>query len=232
VTEIVLDRIPFSVDAVHLARQARVEAGSGFDADLERLAGEAGEVARPKVLYRLAYPELTGEDRVAIDGVELRSRVLRVNLQEAHRVFLYVASCGTELETWARAKEDPLEQYCAEAAKALALGAAAQAFVQDLAERFESGSTAVMSPGSLADWPLPQQRPLFALLGDVRAKIGVELSPSCLMIPNKSISGLRFPTEARYENCMLCPRPDCPNRRARYDAGLYERKYGATTAAS
>lgn len=230
-TEVVLDQIPFAVDAARLARQARVERDSSFDADLARLAAEASEVARPKVLYRLAYPEPTGENTVAIDGVELKSRVLRVNLQEAHRVFLYVASCGTELEAWARAKDDPLEQYCAEAAKELALGAAAQALDQDLTERFESGPTAAMSPGSLADWPLPQQRPLFALLGEVQAKIGVELSPSCLMIPNKSISGLRFPTEARYENCMLCPRPDCPNRRARYDAGLYDRKYGATAAA-
>jgi hypothetical protein len=82
-----------------------------------------------------------------------------------------------------------------------------------------------MAPGSLVDWPLAQQRPLFQLLGNAEVAVGVHLTESCLMVPNKSISGLRFPTETSFESCQLCPRPDCPNRRARYDAELFERKY-------
>ncbi len=57
------------------------------------------------------------------------------------------------------------------------------------------------------------------------AAIGVELTPSFLMVPNKSVSGLRFPTEENWASCMLCPRPDCPNRRAPHDPELFERKY-------
>jgi len=83
-----------------------------------------------------------------------------------------------------------------------------------------------MSPGSLADWPMEQQRQLFALLGDVRGRIGVELTESCLMIPIKSISGLLFPTEIRFESCQLCPREGCPGRRAEHDPVLWERRYG------
>jgi len=37
-------------------------------------------------------------------------------------------------------------------------------------------------------------------------------------VPLKSGSGIWFPSESHYENCMLCPRTDCPNRRAPYDA--------------
>ena len=45
-----------------------------------------------------------------------------------------------------------------------------------------------MNPGSLADWPMREQRPLFGLLGDTDAAIGVELMESYLMRPTKSVS--------------------------------------------
>lgn len=43
------------------------------------------------------------------------------------------------------------------------------------------------------DWPLTQQQPLFTLLGDPEASIGVQLTDSLLMIPNKSLSGSGLP---------------------------------------
>jgi len=72
---------------------------------------------------------------------------------------------------------------------------------------------------------------LFALLGDATEAVGVRLLDSLLMTPTKSVSGIRFPTEERFESCQLCPRPDCPGRRAPYDATLYERKYRRLEAA-
>jgi hypothetical protein len=53
----------------------------------------------------------------------------------------------------------------------------------------------------------------------------VELTDSFLMVPNKSVSGLRFPTETSVENCQLCPREVCPGRRTPYDPKLYEQRY-------
>jgi hypothetical protein len=44
------------------------------------------------------------------------------------------------------------------------------------------------------------------------------------------VSGILFPTEETFASCQLCPREDCPNRRAPYDAELFERKYKASTA--
>jgi hypothetical protein len=90
------------------------------------------------------------------------------------------------------------------------------------------GPTAAMSPGSLADWPIREQRPLFSLLGDPEQAIGVKLTDSFLMIPNKTVSGLRFSTEERFESCQLCPREHCPGRRAAYEPDLYDRKYRIT----
>ena len=160
-----------------------------------------------------------------MDGVKLTSRVLRVNMEHVHRVFAFVATCGTELDVWARAIDDMLFQYWGDAIKEMALRSATQVLHRHLTDCFELGKTATMAPGSLADWPLPQQRPLFTILGDVQGAIGVELSDSFLMTPNKSVSGVRFPTEEDFASCQLCPRKDCPNRRAAYDVTLYERKY-------
>jgi len=46
-----------------------------------------------------------------------------------------------------------------------------------------------MNPGSLEDWPLTEQRVLFALLGDPQAAIGVRLTDSLLMCrPRRSLA--------------------------------------------
>jgi hypothetical protein len=82
-----------------------------------------------------------------------------------------------------------------------------------------------MNPGSLADWPIGQQVPLFSLLGDTERAVGVRLSSSLLMIPRKSVSGFQFPSEETFASCQLCPRSVCPNRRAPYDNALFEEKY-------
>lgn len=222
---IVLGDVKVELDVDALARELRVPVESADYRDLAALAREAEGLARPRALYGVAYVEERGDDWVRLDGVTLTSRVLRVNLGDLHRAFVHVATCGTELDAWSRELADFLWSYWAEAIKLRALRSARRALREDLDRRYRPGKTAVMSPGSLADWPLSQQRPLFALLGDVEGAVGVRLTPSMLMVPNKSTSGLEFATEVDFASCMLCPREGCPGRRAEYDPTLYERKY-------
>ncbi len=222
---ILLTDIPFSLDRDELAQKARVQAGSSFDQELAQLAAHAETIARPKAMFKLAFVDCAGDDRVQIDGLTFTSRVLRVNLDQVHRVFAYIATGGMELETWERSLDDILHQYWVEKIQELALQAAHRAMLEHIQARFAPGHLSTMNPGSLSDWPLQEQRPLFALLGDPAAAIGVQLSDSFLMTPAKSISGIKFPTETRYENCQLCPRPECPGRRAPYDQTLYARQY-------
>ena len=75
--------------------------------------------------------------------------------------------------------------------------------------------------GFLCGW----ERQLFELLGNPKDTVGVRLTQSCLMVPNKSVSGIRFPIEESFETCQLCPREGCPGRKAPYDSGLYDRRY-------
>jgi hypothetical protein len=222
---VVLDQIRYRGDMVSLGRRLRIGQDSGDLSELEQLVEEVEAFARPKALHAVGYIEERGDEHVVIDGITFTSRILRVNLEQAHRAFLYVATCGMELEEWARSLTDLLHRYWAEAIQEAALREATQALQQDLVERYRPGKTSAMAPGSLGEWPLSEQRPLFAALGDVEGAIGVRLSDSLLMVPAKSVSGIRFPTTESFESCQLCPRPGCPGRRAPYDQTLYERRY-------
>ena len=222
---IVLDNIFWKVDVDKLLERFRLQPGSQDAMRVEALAREAEEIGRPKVLYKEAYIDDKGEDFVIVDGIKLTSRILSINLEQVHRVFPYVITCGTELERWSQAIDDILEKYWAEGIKEIALAEATKAFEKHLEENFHPGKTSSMNPGSLQDWPITQQRQLFQILDDPKRYIGVELTDSYLMLPMKSVSGIRFATQADYENCKLCSRQNCPNRRAPYDPEL-AKSYG------
>jgi hypothetical protein len=225
VEPIILDSIPFQVDLETLKKKLHVREGSPYWGDLLRLAEEARDIAKPKAVYRMAFIDEKGEEDVLVEGVRFQSRILRVNLGEAQRVFPFVATCGTEMEEWTDRMGDMLRKFWAETLKEIAVQSASRFVEEDLVERYRPGKISRMSPGSLADWPIQQQRPLFQILGDTAQKIGVRLTESLLMLPTKTVSGIRFPKEESFESCQLCPREICPNRRAPYDKGLYERKY-------
>jgi hypothetical protein len=224
-TQMILDHIRFQLDLDNLMRMLHVKADSARADDFKRLADEAQAIARPKALYRLAFVEFKGDDHVIVEGIKLTSRVLRVNLEKVHRVFLFVTTCGLELEDWSSTVDGTLRGFWADMIKLVALQSATHALNEHLTERYRLGRTSTMNPGSLADWPVQEQRPLFTLLGNPEEAVGVRLLDSYLMFPTKSVSGILFPTEESFESCQLCPREDCPGRRAPYDKDLYDRKY-------
>jgi len=222
---IVLDNIGFEPDAGQMAGSLRLDkSGEGFEV-LVRLIKEARELARPRAMYGVVYIEERGENFVVAGGVRFQSRVLAVNLEQAHRVFPFVATCGLELDRWAESFEDGLERFLAGAVRGHGLVAAIQALDTHIRENHHPGKTAMMNPGSIQDWPLSEQAPLFELLGDTFSAVGVTLKSDLFMSPALTASGIKFPTESSFESCQLCPREDCPGRRAPYDPGLYKRRY-------
>jgi hypothetical protein len=222
----ILERIPFQTDLEELAKTVRLKPGSPMLDDLTKMALEAQALANPKVIYRVALVEAGGDRTVRIDEGEFTSRVLRVNLEKAHRVFPFVATCGREMKMWADMHTDMLQRFWADAIMEQALFTAIQELDRRLEERYQPGPLSSMNPGSLEDWPISQQRALFDLFGDTRTHIGVELTESMLMIPAKSVSGVLFPSQEGFTaSCQLCPREVCPNRREPYDPALFDRKY-------
>jgi hypothetical protein len=156
------------------------------------------------------------------------SKVLRANLDEVERVFPYVATCGPELDAISIESGDVFGQFCRDILKEMALRAAVVHLVTHLKESYSLEALVSMNPGSgdVNVWPIQQQRELFAFLGDAPASIGVVLTESCLMVPNKSVSGLLYPSEDGFQSCQLCHREGCPNRRAPFDPHLWEERLG------
>jgi hypothetical protein len=224
-TSITLSFPSVELDFPAVLAALRVRKGSDDEAELRAMADEIRAEALPKALYSLAFIEAKGEDYIIADGVRFTSRVLRVNLEDAHRCFPFVCTSGREAEAWAERQSGFIRRFWADALNQAVLHAAAGQLQEHLRNRYELGSLSMMNPGSLADWPLREQRTLFSLLGDVQATIGVELTSSLLMVPTKSVSGIFFPAEESFASCQLCPRELCPNRRAVYDPELYDRKY-------
>ena len=225
---IVVENLPFRLELPEVLRALRIREKSAHAEEVSRLVGEAEAIGRPKAIYKIGYFEEKGPDCVTVDGFKFVSRVLRVNLDQAQRVFVYVCTAGEELEAWADSQEDMLARYYTDAISESVLGKARKALGKLWEQRYQLAETSEMNPGSLPDWPIQEQRVLFALLGNTKAAIGVELLGSLLMKPRKSVSGFVFPTAETFASCQLCPRATCPNRRAPYDPDLFDRKYRET----
>ena len=221
----ILCDIPWQIDMPQLMRQLGIKEGDSHGEDARIMAAQAQGVGRPKALYKAGLIESRGEDHVVVEGILFRSLVLAVNLEKVHRVFPFVATCGVELEEWSGSFGSVLEKFWADAIKSMALGASILALLQHIRDHHHPGDVSMMNPGSIDSWPLSEQRALFAVLGNPEESIGVHLMESCFMRPSLSASGIWFPTEHHFENCMLCPMENCPGRRAPYDRNLYEDKY-------
>jgi hypothetical protein len=157
---------------------------------------------------------------VTIDGVQFSSQVLRGVLDQEGRLFPYVATCGAEVDQITVPADDLVRAYCLDIIKRL-LVTSARAYLEDyLVQTYALGKVSKVAPGELLDWPLPQQRELFSLIGDVESLIGVKLTESFLMVPIKSVSGMFFPTEVKFEACQLCKMPKCEGRRAPYSPAM------------
>ena len=223
-----ITKIPFELDEKSLMEKVHVEPGSDDAREFAVLLEKARAIANPKVVYAERFIDAKGkDDAVTIGGITFRSRTLRRNLDKAERVFAYVATCGRELDGIPLPKGDMLTEFWHDAIKMAVLRAAIQHLSDHLARRYRLGKTASMSPGSgdADTWPIQQQAELFALLGgigEVRERSGVELTDSSLMIPNKSVSGIHFPTATDFRSCQVCHRKECPSRGAPFDEKLWE----------
>ena len=223
---IIVDNIDVQINETRIVRKLRLGKGDGeMMRRFQRLLNEAKEIARPKGLYKPVDFDAEGDDVVVIDGIRLTSRVLAVKLAQVHRVFAFVATCGSEAAAWAAEKTDMLERFWLETILDDLLLCAITRTGEHMVTNHGLGKTAVMTPGSIDDWPIQEQKPLFTILGDIEAAIGVKLMDSYMMAPRQSISGILFPTEVDFQTCMLCPRQNCPKRRAKYDPEMYDREF-------
>jgi hypothetical protein len=184
---------------------------------MQRLIDSAQAAINPVAAFRAGYVDEKREDEVVVDGVAFTSRVLRRNLEGVGRVFPFVLTIGKAMDGLIDAGGDLLEKYLLDEIANMVLREVRRRFEGHLRSAFALEKISCMAPGSLNDWPIEQQAPLFSLLPGVEEALGVRLTESFLMLPRKSISGIYFPSETTFFSCQLCPRERCDGRKARYD---------------
>ena len=216
----IINNIPVNLEAGEIARHLRIRPERAGSSHIEELVKLANSLVSLRAVYDISYVGAKDAQSVEVAGVVFRSGVLRHNLESAQKVFPYIITIGAELEKRASSLGDLLKQYYLEEIANFVLGQGADLLTKRLQDRWGFPLLSNMSPGSLEDWPITEQGPLFSLFGDTEKTIGVRLTDHFLMLPRKSISGILFPSEEGFTACQLCPRETCPSRRALYDEGL------------
>jgi hypothetical protein len=187
---------------------------------IEKMYKEAIQIAKPVALYAGFVPEKY-EGGISINQVKVEEPFVNEMLKDHELVFPFVTTCGEEIEEWSTSFTNMFEQYAADALKEIFLDAVTDAVRSEIKEKYFTAEKIIsnINPGSLSEWPMQGQVPLFEMLGgkdSVKEHIGVVLKDSMIMVPVKSESGIAFASDTAYHNCQLCTAENCPSRAAPY----------------
>ncbi len=165
------------------------------------------QAAQPRAVWRVF--DLTADGRFSGDAFAPQGEDIRTLLQPCRKAILMAATLGSEIESLVRRSQTR------DMARAAILDAAASAAVENVCDNLCADLQAYFSPLFLTDrfspgygdFPLAQQAELCRVL-DVSRRIGVYLSESGLMIPQKSVTALigiaDRPPEPRQRSCGTC----------------------------
>lgn len=214
----ILEDIPIQLPFGEIRRQLHLKKDQHWDG-VKALVQTVLPHIQAKAVYQVCYIDEKRDSFVGIGVSRFRSRVLAKNLAAVERVFPFIVTLGSRYIEQMD-EQDIVVKYYLDVIGNIALSSARKYLEKTLQAGFGLEGMSFMSPGSLTDWPLEEQRPLFALFGDGETPIGVSLNSGCMMIPEKSVSGIYFPTEVPFKSCQLCDRKDCPARKAAYDSQI------------
>lgn len=182
---------------------------------------------RIKPIYYVAEEKILSNDGhdFNIGGKVFTSRVCSVNLENCETVYPYVGTSGREAYEYALSLKDPLFTFWADSICELALYSVGKSFREYMKEKLDTQDLYSLNPGSVIDWPIGAQGPLFELIGNVYENTGIVLEPTFLMRPVKSNSGILYVSKKHFQSCSLCIRNGCPNRREPFDPEKFNREY-------
>jgi len=210
--------IPLKINTAAVVKRTQLRNGNPR---MEKVALEMTEkalgVARPKAIYRISKSRVIDRGTVEINGVRFTSRALSKCLEGQPAVYPLLATAGQELDELPIAPGDLMRQLTLDTIKMVILFSASQYLTDYIKEKHSLNGAAALNPGEFADFPISQQKPLFALFGGAEKQIGVSLTSGGALKPTKSRSGILFPNETGFLSCKLCTMSKCPGRRAAYN---------------
>lgn len=209
--------VPFSPSYEKYCTLIRLDAYPEAEEAARTLFDETVKKLHPKSLITTEYIENRAKEGseviLQVGSSTFRGKVLS-ELDNVHRLFPYIASCGNEMETYDTASLDMLASFWLDTLKTMALGVARLHTVQYLKDTYGIEKVSSVNPGSgnVDIWPVQELGGIFDLL-DQGNPIGVRLTPSSLMVPNKTISGIFYESAYTFTSCKYCERENCPGRK-------------------
>lgn len=189
---------------------------------LPEMIDEALAAAEPLVNVRCGFRIYSGgdvtisRDDVVCGHVRFNTgRIIATRLRRSSSLAIFAATIGKELETVSRRLMDEGDMMAGFIYDTIA-SAYAEATAEWIEERIATAAAAEnekntnrYSPG-YCDWRVAEQHALFSLLP--QGFLGITLTPSALMLPIKSVSGIiGIGAEVKHEQyqCSVCDMHDC-----------------------
>ena len=219
-TERIVPNIPVELTLEEFGKLCKISPDSTAYEALEEALPLVLRYGAPKAVIRWANVDRVEGDETTIEGVTFHSKVVADKLRDMPRVFLSVITAGSGLEQSGEFDDDPfLDMY-----NAALIYYASKYTVRYMKERFGFDGSSTLDPGSLPDWPIRNNFPLFEMIGNVE-EIGATLNEKGYIDPWNSGSHIHFSGNG-YQNCTLCKNYDCVGRRAPFDRAEYIRIFG------
>lgn len=187
---------------------------------------KAYKLIKPIYTYELkAIEEVRGQDILVEDSLVFTSKTVSYVLSDCRWAAVYLATIGKELDEEMAELMEKGEMLEATILDAVGTQAVAQTLyklrdiVKGIAKANQCQATVQYAPG-YCDWDISQQKVLFQAIDST--SLSVRLTESCLMMPQKSVSGVigigKFDTTKPPPCLVVCSkRESCMHKRVGWD---------------
>jgi len=227
----VIDPVPLELDAADLAGKMKPPK---LSEEIFTLFERTRPLLEPKAVFTMTHVTGFEDDLVHLEnGHSLRGIILGDMLESGQTVIPYVVTIGPKLESEISREKNLLHSFLLDKIGNYALHKACVYLKSHAAERLGGkGPVSEFSPGTGTGelFGIEQQKPLFRILNSGSMSIGVQLTPTLMMMPRKSESGVLAATREEYVACAHCPR-QCESRSTPF-VGKYQRNKHVTLSSA
>lgn len=190
---------------------------------IEELEKNLPELLSPRIFSKIINISSIEKSRIFIENdITLTSNKLSKTLKNCEELIVFLGTIGPELEHQVKkmSKQNQLSTgYILDTMGSIAVEDMVERFHNSEAEKHQNmhqGVTLRFSPG-YCDWSIKEQEKIFSFFNS--EEVGVELKDSCLMSPQKSISGVfgilpKGSPPFSYNPCSECESRECEARRS------------------
>lgn len=209
-------QIPLSFNVESILKKLHIPLD--MNNEFTELAHKAQQIARPQIGVRLCTLENSAAQDICIEHISFPGDILKNNLQDLNRIFIYLVTEGKEMEEWAK-QFDFLELFFVCELRQSIINTCQDFLAEKIKEQYQIKSVASMNPCSLGIWNEEKQKEFYSLLQDAAEQMDVTIQPNLLLSPQYSMSGIMFQSDKDQHNCSFCPNLNCKNRKSAYLGG-------------